>query len=79
MEILWDEEVTGSGFHASAQSFDRCEVAFNCVVYLDIYLFRLNIENFQLIRTSRIVPCDWLMHATWLHGLQVSDWLTSST
>ena len=22
----------------------------------------------QLIRTSCIVLCDWLMHVTWLHG-----------
>ena len=36
-------------------------------------------ENEQLTRTSRIVLCDWLMLATWLHGLQVSDWLISYT
>ena len=29
--------------------------------------------------TSRIELCDWLMLVTWLHGLQVYDWLISTT
>jgi len=33
----------------------------------------------QLICTTCIVLCDWLMHAIWLHGLEGYDWLISAT